>query len=201
MQIKPAYAESHFDGGYVSASNLGVAATIETQNPYIDSGGSSSAWVGNTTGDSAYKYTQGWYKDDPMTSPAYFYEWSNSLTDWSGVKYIGPAANGSNNDFEVTWDSTGAYFSINNISYGSVLRSQLTWSPAQVQVTGETKWSTDESPGSTSNHVSMGKTFYKDTSGNWISSPIFYVLYTNLTTQKNTIGSGASSWDIWDSRY
>jgi len=190
-----------FNGGYKSVANKGAALTIETQNPYVATGSSLSAWS-MTCDPSAgqQNYAQaGWLKITGWSNPRYFYEYSSEVTDEWGQEWFATATSGSHNDYMVGSDSTTMYFKLNGTELGTLALSDLQWTPSQVQLFGETHDTGDQCPGSVSNPVTMGAAQYKNTSNTWVSAGV--TEYHSLSTMSNNIASGDTTWEIWDTRY
>jgi len=194
----------YYDGGYKLVTNRGVNCTIETDNPIVGGGDAfSSAWVMCAQNGYGLRYMQVGYLEQDSNgdeSPRYFWEWSNSETSWSGVHFLGLAADGSNNAFKITDDSTSFYLLINGNSYASVPKSSLIWSPNDVTVSGETYYATDQVPGTPSNPVSMGPVTYKASNGSWYSAGMTEIATPNHVHPDggNNLDQGDTSWSIWD---
>ncbi len=205
---KPSQAlANYYDGGYKVILNLGSSGLIETQNPYVSSNGSSSAWVMSAApgpyNPPAQNYVQsGWAKDAGFSGPQYFVEYSSDVTGLWDIRYIGAASVGSTNRYEVSFDNTGgAAMRVNGTDYLYASGSTLQWLPTHIEFLGEIYDPSDQSPGSNYNPVSFGGLYYKDTSQSWHSNPLCYK-WADLSTQRNNIlSSGSSQWEIWDSRY
>ena len=194
-----ATAGFYFNGGYKEVSNKGAAITCETQNPYITSQGSSSAWA-MTCYVPGQNYAQvGWTKDPGFTAPKYFWEYNSEVTHKFGQEYLATAQSGSHNDFMVGSDSTTMYFKINGDVKKTLPLSDLGWTPNMVEFFGETHDTNDQCPGSVSNPVTMGNAQYKTTSGSWVSAGV--TEYHDLSTMANNIDTGDTTWEIWDTRY
>jgi len=201
-----AAATSYFNGGINSLANNGADLTIETQNPYVSSGSSVSAWPMTCDGNVVGDYAQvGWLKLSSYTGPYYFYEYSYIPTGAHYQRVLGSATVGSNNDFRVGCDSSTMYFIINNTTYGTVALSTIPFDRNTVEFLGETHSASDQCPGSVSNPLTMGKAQYKSTSNSWYNT---YAInqdslgYGDLSTMRNNIVSGGSyTFEIWDSRY
>lgn len=194
-----ASAGFYFNGGYKLVSNKGAALTCETQNPYITSNGSSSAWA-MTCNPPDQNYAQvGWAKDPGFTAPKYFWEYNSVVTSKFGQEYLATAQSGSHNDFMVGSDSTTMYFKINGDVKKTLPLSDLGWTPDAVELFGETHDTGDQCPGSVSNPVTMGNAQYKTTSGSWVSAGV--TEDHDLPTMDNNISTGDTTWEIWDTRY
>jgi hypothetical protein len=210
--IAPKAFAGYLDGGNKEISNNGAAATIETQNPYVVY--DSSAWVMtyDKNDTSGYKYAQvGYLKQVSDTKPYYFWEVSTSLSKYSGAKmttYSTPA-NGSHHDYMVGCDSNYMYYKVDGTEITSpTLLSTYPFTRNAIQLASETQATNDQNPGSVSNPVTMGAIQYKSTSNVWTTTKCTNISnkngigYGTLTTQRNNISSsGASSWEVWDSRY
>lgn len=206
----PANAVSgyYFNGAYKRVTNKGAAATIETQNPYVFNGSSVSAWAMTCDSTVPNRYAQvGYVKFYGDASPKYFYEYSYGSGTWY-QKTLGLASAGSHNEFMVGCDSHTMYFKINGIVYGTAPLTSIPFSRNTVEIYVETHAVSDQSPGSASNPVSMGGAKYKTTADSWVSALCMNSFgaigtgYGSLTTQRNNIPStGATNWEVWDSRY
>lgn len=192
-----------FDGGYIPVANIGASASIETQNPYITTGGSSSSWV-MTANSSGQNYAlSGWTKDPGFTAPKYFCEAHSDVTNAFYQKFLGTAATGSTNQFETSWDNSSGtsgnvMMRVNGTDYLVAPAAQLQWSPNEVQIFSETHDTVDQCSGSSGNHVTVGALHYKNTAGTWIPNPVF-TFSKDLATMSYT--STTTSWDVWDNRY
>lgn len=199
-----ASAYYYYDGGLKSVTNRGVNCEIETDNSTVGGGGAfATAFVMCARAGYGLKYMQvGYLEQDSHgdESPRYYWEWSNDEYTWSGVQYLGPAADGSFNWYKITDDSTKFYFLINGDSYGSVSKSSLDWSPNEINVTGETYYTTDHMPGKSSNPVSVGPITYKASSGSWLSAGMSEITYHPHPYGANNLDSGDTSFSIWDTR-
>lgn len=204
--IAPNAFAGYLDGGKKEIANNGAAATIETQSPYVVY--DSSAWVmtfdkNDTTG---YKYAQvGYVKQVGDTKPYYFWEVSNSISNYKFQKLATSPSTGTHHDYMVGCDSTYMYYKVDGVDRGSTLLSSYSFTRNAIQIMTETQSSNDQNPGSVSNPVTMGAAQYKSTSNVWTSTKCtnpFSIGYGSATTQRNNISSsGASSWEVWDSRY
>ncbi len=190
-----------FNGGYKTVANRGAALTVETQNPYVATGSLLFAWAMTCdTSPGQANYSQvGWAKMAGWSDPKYFYEYSSGVTNKWDRKWFATATSGSHNDYMVGSDSTTMYFKLNGTQLGSLALSDLQWTPSQVQFFGETHDTNDQCPGSVSNPVTMGAAQYKNTSNTWVSAGVTEV--HSLSTMGNNISSGATTWEIWDTRY
>lgn len=193
----------YYDGGYKSVTNRGVNCEIETDNPIVGGGNAfSTAFVMCARAGYALRYMQvGYLEQDSHgdESPRYYWEWSNDGT-WSGTQYLGLASDGSFNWYKITDDSTKFYFLINGNSYGSVTKTTLGWSPNEIDVTGETYYTTDRIPGTPSNPVSMGPITYKASDGSWHSAGMSEITYHPHPYGGNNLDPGDTSYSIWDTR-
>jgi len=190
-----------FNGGYKTVVNKGAALTVETQNPYVATGSSLSAWAMTcdpSAGQQNYAQT-GWLKIAGWTSPRYFYEYSSDVTSQWDQEWFGNATSGSHNDYMVGSDATTMYFKLNGTQLGTVALSSLLWTPTDVQLFVENHNSDDQCPGSVSNPVTMGAAQYKNTSNTWVSAGV--TEYHSLSTMSNNIVSGDTTWEVWDTRY
>jgi hypothetical protein len=190
-----------FNGGCKVIANRGAALTIETQNPYVATGSALSAWAMTCdTSAGQQNYAQvGWLKYASWSNPRYFYEYSSQVTNKWDQQWFATATSGSHNDYMVGSDSTTMYFKLNGTQLGTLALSDLQWTPSQVQFFGETHDTSDQCPGSVSNPVTMGAAQYKNTSYSWVSAGV--TEHHDLSTMSNNISYGATTWEIWDTRY
>lgn len=203
----------YFNGGVKNVVNNGAAATIETQNPYVYTGykySCSCAWAMtcDRNADSGGRYAQVGYTKEPNTSkPYYFYEYSYD-DDWTAKTLSTSPSVGSHHTYMVGCDSKYMYFKIDGTSQARVPLTKIPFSRNKIEIFTETHHTSDQSLGSAANPVTMGACQYKSVSNTWTSTKCVRgsssagVGYGTLTTQRNNIpSSGASSWEVWDSRY
>lgn len=210
--LPSAYAATtgyYYNGGCKAVSNNGVVATIETQNPYVYSGSSVSAWAMTCDGgsSSANGYAQvGYLKYSRDSRPYYFYEYScDSTSTWYQKQLTSSPSTGTHHTYMVGCDSSTMYFKIDGTSYGTCKLSAIPFPRTTIEVLTETHHASDQSPGSASNPVTMGAVQYKTTSNVWTNTKCVNWSnngYGTLKTQRNNIpSSGSSNWEVWDSRY
>lgn len=158
--------------------------------------------------DAAYenRYIQIGYTEDEVTgasypeSPWFFYEWSGDERFYSWRNLDDLPADGSSHDYKITSDSTNFYFQFDGNGHGQVGKwTAGSWSPNQVLALGEQTFSGSQSPGRTSNHVTIGQVTYKRPDGTWAVFSGYP--YSTLSSSMNDCGYGDSIFTIWDSRY
>ncbi|MDT3697959.1 MAG: hypothetical protein RO469_00910 [Thermincola sp.] len=197
-----AFATSYFDGGKKVVSNNGAAATIEVQNPYVTV--DVSAWVMTASSDGSGWASVGWGKRSGQSNPQQFYEYVYTPTNlWVQRDDFGAATNSSYN-YKVGCDSTTMYFIIDGVTKATVSLTSIPYSRSEAQFFGETHSTAEQSPGSVSNPVTFSVAQYKTTSNSWVSCGVtnpYTAGQGSLTTQKNNIDTGDTTWEIWDSRY
>lgn len=200
---RQALAYDYWDGGWQQVACRGAQCTVDTVNPAVGGGdGSSGAWVmiADTTGPQRYVQI-GWTEDNAYTgeSPRYFWEYSNDDLHWHLTYGSRSPATGSD-VFKITDDSTSYYLSIAGSLKLTLAKSTLTWSsPNFVEMSGETYYQTDQCPGTTADPCSFVSATYKGSSGTWYQSSMSPLI--DLPTMKNSLVTGARTWNIWDSRY
>lgn len=206
-QASAATSGYYFNGGWKSISNKGVLATIETQNPHVNDGSSVSAWV--MTCDSNYnnRYAQvGYLKYSDNSRPYYFYEYSYGTSSWDQKQLTSAPTTGTHHTYKVGCDNATMYFVIDGTTYATVALSKIPFTRNMIEVLTETHSVSDQSPGSCSNPLTMGAVQYKSSADTWYSTTCTnssgITGMGSLTTQCNNIPySGASTWEVWDSRY
>lgn len=197
----------YFNGGIRSIANRGACAVIETQNPYVSSGSSSSAWSMTCESNSVNRYAQvGYLKYSSYSVPKFFYEYSYGSSVWE-QKTFSNVTVGTHHEYMVGCATVSLLFKINGVEYGRIAMSKIPFNRNKIEILTETHAVSDQSHGSAANPVTMGAVKYKDPdSENWISTKCYsdgiLTGYGSLTTQRNNISySGSSSWEVWDSRY
>lgn len=202
------YAASgyYFNGGAKEISNNGAEATIESQNPYVYSGSSISAWAMTCDDNYSNRYAQvGYLKYSRDSKPFYFYEYSYGTSTWYQKQLTSAPVTGTHHIYTVGCDSNNMYFKIDGTNYATCSLSSIPFSRNTVEVFTETHHTSDQNPGSVANPVTMGDVSYKSTSNVWTSTKCINwhdIGYGDLSTQRNNIlSSGSYDWEVWDSRY
>lgn len=198
----------YFNGGWKFISNKGVLATIETQNPHVNADSSVSAWVMTCDSNYTTKYAQvGYLKFSYNSKPYYFYEYNyGGGSSWFQKQLTSAPATGTHHTYKVGCDNTRMYFVIDGTTYAEVALSKIPFTRNTIEVLTETHNVSDQSPGSCSNPLTMGAVKYKSNSDTWYSTSCTcssgITGMGDLSTQRNNIpSSGASTWEVWDSRY
>ncbi|MDO9099769.1 MAG: hypothetical protein Q7V53_03360 [Caldisericota bacterium] len=198
-----AYADPFgWAGGYNFYQNRGVAADIETANPYSPSPGYSSAYVMTCQVSGAdSEYIQiGWTKDVGLLSPdiQYFWEWWNDYTEQHAQSYWGSPSVGSYHNYMIYANATSWIFALDGVGLTSMPVGYMTYWPNEIQFFGETSdYYHNRYPGSTSNacNFNNGKYYYN---GSWWKA--YYYNEADTYSSSSAGSSSSSSFSINDTR-
>lgn len=216
VNVAFAFTTVHNGGFYSPSSSSGVTGgycQMQTNSqPYATADYFSMAWV-LCLGPATSKYAQvGWVKGgtDPggiqYTDTRYFFEWSNSSTDWNRVRSTTGPAIGSRHSYKVEFSGTTVTGKVDEANIGS---KTLSWSSIyQVQFCTERDMGNFDGgsffPGKISNHDYFDFPQYK-LNGAWtpIKSMTIWEYSDSYAGQDHTTYFNNTynyRFDVWDKR-